>query len=143
MASAPTPPHTELQPGDTFTAVARGIAAQDARTVVELCGYTHPLFAGDAPPRMLPGQIVLALMAGALESSGRMGADVMALVGMDDVAFRAPLAPGDPLDVEVVVAGREPTSRGDRDVLELDLRATSAGTEVATARARFLLRRPT
>lgn len=133
---------TDLAPGDRFSTEEVVVQGADARTVVDLCGYTHPLFAGEGPPPMVPGQIVLALAAGLLESSGRMGADVLALVGMDAVRFLAPLAPGEGLAVDVLVADRRPTSRAGREVLDLDLRARSGHRVVATARCTFLLSAP-
>lgn len=98
-----TPATTDLARGTRFTTGTVVVDGAGARTVVDLCGYTHPLFAGHGPPPMVPGQLVLALAAGLLESSGLMGADVLALVGMDAVRFQHPLAPGEALAVDVVV----------------------------------------
>lgn len=134
------PSATDLHVGDRFTARCGGLDPSGARTVVDLLGYTHPIFAGQGPPSMVPGQVVLALAAGALESSGRIGADVLALVGMDDVSFPSSLAPGQPLDIDVEVAARRPTSGGNRDVLVLSLRGRVGDRDVMTATTTFLLR---
>lgn len=133
---------TDLVPGTRFTTGSRSLGGEDARSVVDLCGYTHPLFAGDGVPPMIPGQVVLALAAGLLESSARMGDDVIALVGMDGIRFHAPLAPGEPMCVDVEVADRRPTSRGDRILLDLDLTMRCGDRLLASARTTFLLTRP-
>lgn len=132
---------TTLTVGDRFTTESAVLAGTDARTIVDLCGYTHPLFAGGGPPSMIPGQLVLAMAAGLLESSGRMGDDVIALVGLDKVRFEGPLAPGDALTVDVEVTDREHTSRSNRELLQLTLRAHSEGRPVVTACSTFLLDR--
>lgn len=132
-----TTPST-LTVGTRFTTGSVILEGTDARTVVDLCGYTHPMFAGEGPPEMIPGQLVLALAAGLLESSGRIGDDVIALVGLDKVRFEGPLAPGQELTVDVEVTDRSTTSRTDRDLLELTLRANSQGRPVVTALATFL-----
>jgi acyl dehydratase len=136
-------PATELLPGTRFTTGSTVVTAAAARMLVDLCGYTHPLFAGDGPPRMVPGQIVLALAAGLLESSGRIGDDVIALVGIDRVRFQAPLAPGDPVVVDVEVLDRRPTSADDRELVELSLHIRSGDRAIATGRSTFLFARTT
>jgi len=134
------PARTDLHVGDRFTARSDGLDPADARIAVDLLGYTHPLFAGSAPPPMVPGQLVLALAAGALESSDRMGSDVIALVGMDDIRFPSSLEPGQRLDIDVEVAHRRPTTRGDRTILVLDLRGRVGDRLVMTATTSFLLK---
>lgn len=48
---------------------------------------------------------MLALAAGLIEASGQMGADVKALVGLDDTRFHAPVPRG-ALSVTVTVIDR-------------------------------------
>jgi 3-hydroxymyristoyl/3-hydroxydecanoyl-(acyl carrier protein) dehydratase len=131
---------TSLDRGDRFTTDARAVTPGEARTLIDVAGYSHPLFAGSGPPDMLPGQLVLAVLAGLLERSGRLGEDVVALTGLDEVRFRAPVRPGDPLSADVTVVARRATSSPDRQLLVLALAGTVDGATVIDARATFLLR---
>jgi acyl dehydratase len=102
-----------LTVGDRFETPSRTIRECDLRTLVELGGYTHPLFTDPEYARRslfgrtpLPGQAVLLLMGGLIEQSGRFD-EAVALVGFEDVRFVAPAFDGDEIRVEVEVASRE------------------------------------
>ncbi len=67
---------------------------------------------------------------------------MLALVGMDEVRFASPLAPGQALTVDVEVTDRRPTSRPDRHLLDLTMQARSEDRLIASARATFLFTSP-
>lgn len=78
-------------------------------TLVRAGGYTHPLFAGaDAP---LMGQGLLLLAGGLAEQSGILD-HAIALVGLDDVRFRAMARPGTSVTLVQERLDSTPTSDG-------------------------------
>ena len=72
--------------------------------IVEFGGYPHPLFQTGWKElgmrnRPMPGQGVMALMAGALERSGEWD-HAVALIGYENVRFKAPVVVGDAVRLE-------------------------------------------
>lgn len=132
---------TTLDVGDVFRAGPKTVVGSEMRTLVDLCDYSHPLFAGTESPPIIPGQLVLALAAGLIESSGRMGEDVVALLGLTDCRFRQAVVPGDELSVTATVTERRATSNGSV-VLTLHQQITVAQATVADVTTSFLLAPP-
>jgi 3-hydroxymyristoyl/3-hydroxydecanoyl-(acyl carrier protein) dehydratase len=78
-------------------------------TLVRTGGYTHPLFAGaDAP---LMGQGALLLAGGLAEQSGVLDRAI-ALVGLENVRFRAMARPGASVSLLMELLDSTPTSHG-------------------------------
>ena len=78
-------------------------------TLVRTGGYTHPLFVGaDAP---LMGQGVLLLAGGLAEQSGVLD-HAIALVGLEDVRFRAMARAGASVSLVLELLDSTPTSHG-------------------------------
>lgn len=78
-------------------------------TLVRAGGYTHPLFAGaDAP---LMGQGVLLMAGGLAEQSGALD-HAIALVGLENVRFRAMARPGASVTLLLKLLEATPTSHG-------------------------------
>lgn len=132
--------------GDRFETPAMTVTAELMDTLIERGGYVHPLFvdpewAANSPigRRPLPGPAVLLLMGGLAEQTGRFDGTVIALVGFEDVRFRAPAFEGDEIHADVEVLGKEGSDgRGLLTMLWRMLRAD--GTVLCEARARMLFR---
>jgi len=140
----------ELQVGDSFETAARAVTAHDADTMVQVGGYTHPLFADPAfaaassfGKRPLPGQALLLLMGGLIEQSGRFDDTVIALLGFDEVNFRAPAFEGSTIRVRVEVLAKELVGGGKRGILTMAWSAIDQGQTVlvdAIARMMFAIK---
>src|SRR5688500_15585695 len=93
----PVGTYDDLQEGQKFESPSRKLDDKLLRKLVDLGGDTHPLFTnpefakrtpiGRTP---FPGEAVLLLMGGLLEQSGKFDETTIALVGFDEVSFRAP-----------------------------------------------------
>lgn len=78
------------------------VTAELATQLVELGGFTHPLFHPDDPGDCpLPGQAVLLLMGGLVEQSGVLD-HAVALLEIRRARFSSMVRPGSRLRVEVV-----------------------------------------
>lgn len=137
--ATPAATAADLVAGATFTTPSRRVTDADLEAIVALGGYTHPLFAdadhAAASPlggRVLPGQGVLLLMGGLVEQAGRLGADVVALVGLDEVRFAAPVRPGDEVLVAVEVLERERRPDGRRERLAMRWRCLASDDPTRT-----------
>jgi acyl dehydratase len=136
----------DLDVGARFTTPSRTIDEETVRTLIEIGGYTHPLFtdaefaAASAFGRTpLPGQAALLLMGGFVEQSGRFDDTVVALTGLDGVRFLAPAFEGDTLRVVVEIAGKEPSGSGKRGTLVMTWTCLNQrDEEIVSATARML-----
>lgn len=134
--------YDDLSVGDSFTTPSVSVTPAVAQSLIDTAGYTHPLFTDPAfaaaspfGKRPLPGQAVLLLMGGLVEQSGRFDDTVIALLGFDGVAFRAPAFEGDHLTVTVTVTAKE-----DRGVLVMNWNAHNATGDLlveSVARMKF------
>jgi acyl dehydratase len=140
--------YDELEVGAVFETPTRAIDIDLHARLIEVGGYTHPLFTDreylattpfDAPP--LPGQALLLLMGGLVEQSGKFDDTVIALLGFDSVKFLAPAVPGMTVRVRVEVLDKEPRPDRDRGVLVLGWRCLDqVGERLVDATARMLFR---
>jgi acyl dehydratase len=89
------------------------VTADLVHELIELGGYTHPLFQADraeqGPP--LPGQAVLLLMGGLVEQSGVLD-DATALLELRRVRFHRMVAPGTSLRVRLAAGAETTTASG-------------------------------
>jgi acyl dehydratase len=137
-----------LAVGDEFHCPPRTVPADTARLVVDVGGYTHPLFHDDAQARAagfagvpVPGQFVLFLLGGMAERSGRFDETTVALVGLDRVRFSRPAFPGDELRLTCSVLAKEAGASGRTGTVRLAWRCDNgAGDTVLNAEATFLFR---
>lgn len=86
----------------------RRLTAEEGDALVQIGGYTHPLFtdpdhlaASPFPSRPWPGQALLLLMGGLVEQTGLFDDRVVALLGFESVDFLGPAFDDDALYVEV------------------------------------------
>lgn len=139
--------YDELSVGDRFHTPARELDDASVRTLIEIGGFTHPLFTDPAVAAAsgfaktpVPGQALLMVMGGLLEQTGRFDDTVVALTGFDSVRFLKPAFAGDSLMTEVEVLSKEPTPSGGRAVMVMSWRCVKPGGELvveATARMLF------
>lgn len=136
----------DVEVGETWSSQARALTDDDVAALIRIGGYTHPLFTDPAFAATtpfgrtpVPGEGILHVMGGLAEQTGRFDDSVIALVGFEDVRFRAPAFAGDPLRLEIEVLDKEP--KGERGILVMAWRCLDARDEVVCeARARMLFR---
>lgn len=141
----------ELPEGTEFESAELPVTEQLVDDLVRLGGYVHPLFtdpdyvrtSSPLPARPLPGGAVLHLMGGLAEQCEALDGSVLALLGYDQVRFRAPALAGDSLRLRMRLGPTTPGGRPGREELRLDWSAVrSDGTVVAEAVVRMLVARP-
>ena len=116
-----------LQVGDRFESSPRKLDDGLLRDLVRLGGYVHPLFtdpdfAASSPlgASPFPGEAVLLIMGGLVESTGKFDESTIALVGFDDVRFGSPALAGDEVFVRVTVVDKQLTSSRSKGILSMD-----------------------
>jgi acyl dehydratase len=143
------PAFSDYVVGMRFAPRSRTVTGTLVELLTALGGYTHPLFTDATyvqahspfPASPLPGQAVLLLCGGLAEQSDAFDEHVVALVGLDEVAFRAAALPGDTLALEMEVVEVLRSRKGDRGVVTLAWRCRNQRDEaVLDARARMLVR---
>ena len=92
--------------------------------IVEFGGYPHPLFQSGWKElgmrnRPMPGQGVMSLMAGALERSGEWD-HAIALIGYENVRFKAPVVVGDAVRLEWREVGQQPWKNPERMLIKCE-----------------------
>jgi acyl dehydratase len=136
----------ELEVGETFEGPPTQLDEDAMRRLIEIGGYTHPLFADPAYAAAsvfgrspVPGAGLLLLMGGMAERSERFDEDTIALIGYDRVRFRSAAFPGDVVRLRIEVVGKEPgTGRGQ---MTFEMTCLNQHDEtLVEATARFLLR---
>jgi len=128
----------ELSIGDVFASPARTLSEADVATLIAVGGYTHPLFTDPAYAAAspfgrtpVPGEGILHLMGGLVEQTERFDDTVIALVGLDEVRFRAPAFAGDVVRCEIEVLAKEP--KGERGLLTMAWRCVKDGGPIGEA----------
>jgi len=110
--------------GDRFKTHGKTISEGAITMMVGLGGFTIPLhvdeeFCKKTPYGTIlpPGRLTLFVMGGLEEQTGIYGEEVIALLGIDKVRFKAPLRTGDTIHVEMEVIDLKETSKPDRGVI--------------------------
>src|SRR5271163_5254554 len=92
----------ELSAGDTFLSPARTITETDVVAFAGLSGDFNPIhtdveFAKDTPygQRVVYGLLILSMMTGLLDRSGLFSGSAIAMLGIRDWQFLAPVFIGD------------------------------------------------
>jgi acyl dehydratase len=114
----------DLQPGNTFSGPARTITESDVVAFAGLSGDFNPIhtdveFSKDTPygQRVVYGLLVLSMMTGLLDRTGLFSGSAIAMLGIRDWQFVAPVFIGDTIRFRLTITDVRRTSRGDRGVV--------------------------
>jgi acyl dehydratase len=138
--------YEDLEEGERFESPSRKVDETLMRQLIQLGGYTHPLFTkpefakttplGRTP---LPGEAVLLIMGGLLEQSGRFDETTIALVGFDEVHFKAPAFAGDEIRVLATVLSKKVSSSGAKGLVTFSWEClNSQGETLVETKAKML-----
>jgi acyl dehydratase len=134
--------------GYRFSAGSTVIDADTVRAVVQVGGFSHPLFTDDAYARErgftaapLPGQALLVIMGGLVESTGEFNVGVRALLGYREVEFGRRVCAGDELRLDVALVGTEEHPDPGLGVVVARFVGTVDGETACTALVRHLVDR--
>lgn len=137
----------DFAPGDRHPTASRTITEEDLERFCELVGYDVPLFVeekaageGGFGGRICPSHLIMSF---ATAMTGRLFADsLIALIGLENGKFLAPVRPGDTIATEVEVVEKRPTSNAQRGIVVFrDHVLNQDGTEVFRIDKVTLLRR--
>jgi acyl dehydratase len=126
----------DFQPGSRYPTRVRTITDADHDAFCSLVGYRVPLFLDDAFARSkgLPGRICPShlIMSFSTAMTGDLFAEsIVALRGIENARFLAPVRPGDTIRTEVEVVEKRPSKQPGRGVvLFRDHVYNQDGTEV-------------
>ena len=122
----------------------RFVSGSEIECIVGLIGATNPLFLSrEAAQRkgfegkITPGVVISAYAFG-LEYQTGIYDNIVALVEVDEMRFRAPLLHGDPLRSELEVIRRRETSRPDRGIVVFQRRCYVGDRMIMEAKLKFL-----
>jgi len=115
----------DLHSGDTFTSAARTITESDVTAFAGLSGDFNPIhtdveFAKDTPygQRVVYGLLGLAMLTGLLDRTGLFSGSAIAMLGIRDWTFTAPMFIGDTIRFRLTITDVRRTSSGDRGVVK-------------------------
>lgn len=143
--------YEDFVPGRRLESDWRIVTVADIDAWAALTGERHPVhmdeeFAREAgfPGRIAHGLFGLALIEGLKSGLGCFERSVVASLGWDKVAFRAPLSPGDSVRLVLECVSRRPSSKPGRGVaVERGLLMRADGTTITSGEhAIVLLNRP-
>jgi acyl dehydratase len=126
MSSMTDPKYLEdLTAGDAFTSAARTITESDVVAFAGLSGDFNPIhtdveFARDTPygQRVVYGLLGLSILTGLLDRTGLFSGTAIAMLGIRDWTFTAPLFIGDTIRFRLTIVDVRRTSGGDRGVVQ-------------------------
>jgi acyl dehydratase len=115
----------DLHAGDVFTSAARTITESDVTGFAGLSGEFNPIhtdveFAKDTPygQRVVYGLLGLAMLTGLLDRTGLFSGSAIAMLGIRDWTFTAPMFIGDTIRFRLTITDVRRTSSGDRGVVK-------------------------
>jgi acyl dehydratase len=115
----------DLRVGDTFTGPARTITESDVTAFAGLSGDFNPIhtdveFAKDTPygQRVVYGLLGISMLTGLLDRTGLFSGSAIAMLGIRDWAFTAPMFIGDTIRFRLTITDVRRTSSGDRGVVK-------------------------
>jgi acyl dehydratase len=121
-----TPKYLEdLTAGDVFTSAARTITESDVVAFAGLSGDFNPIhtdveFARDTVygQRVVYGLLGLSMLTGLLDRTGLFSGTAIAMLGIRDWTFTAPMFIGDTIHLRLEIIDVRRTSAGDRGVVQ-------------------------
>jgi acyl dehydratase len=129
--------YEDLSEGQTFTSPARTVTETDLVNFAMLSGdwnaiHTDEEFAKSTyyGRRVVHGLFGLSMMTGLLDRTGLFGGSAIAMLGIRDWNFKAPVFVGDTLHFEMEVVSKRLTSKGDRGIVDRKFRLINQREEV-------------
>jgi acyl dehydratase len=114
----------DLRPADVFIGPARTVTESDVVAFAGLSGDFNPIhtdveFAKDTPygQRVVYGLLILSMMTGLLDRTGLFSGSAIAMLGIRDWRFIAPVFIGDTIRFRLTITDVRRTARGDRGVV--------------------------
>lgn len=111
----------DMKIGDKVVTGGKTITDSMITTIVGIAGYTEPIFhdeefAKKTPfgGRIAPGLVALLVAGGLSEQAGYFEGSSIAMMGMNNIKFLAPIKAGDTLHVEMELIDKKETSKPDK-----------------------------
>jgi acyl dehydratase len=115
----------DLEVGQTFTGPGRTITEADVVSFAGISGDYNPIhtdaeFAKGSPygQRVVYGLLGLSVLTGLLDRTRLFSGSAIAMLGIRDWTFTAPVFIGDTVTLRMEIRGVHRTSRGDRGVVD-------------------------
>jgi acyl dehydratase len=115
----------DLTAGDVFTSSARTITESDVVAFAGLSGDFNPIhtdveFAKETPygQRVVYGLLGLSMLTGLLDRTGLFSGSAIAMLGIRDWTFAAPLFIGDTIRFRLTIVDVRRARSGDRGVVQ-------------------------
>jgi acyl dehydratase len=115
----------DLSAGDTFVSAARTITESDVVAFAGLSGDFNPIhtdvqFAAETPygQRVVYGLLGLSILTGLLDRTGLFSGSAIAMLGIRDWTFSAPLFIGDTVKFRLTIVDVRETSSGECGVVQ-------------------------
>jgi acyl dehydratase len=117
--------YEDLTEGQTFTSPARTVTETDLVSFAMLSGdwnaiHTDEEFARETfyGKRVVHGLFGLSMMTGLLDRTGLFGGSAIAMLGIRDWQFKAPIFVDDTLHFEMEIVSKRLTGGGDRGIID-------------------------
>ena len=117
--------YEDLTEGQTFTSPARTVTETDLVSFAMLSGdwnaiHTDEEFARETfyGKRVVNGLFGLSMMTGLLDRTGLFGGSAIAMLGISDWQFKAPIFVDDTLHFEMEIVSKRLTGGGDRGIID-------------------------
>ena len=117
--------YEDLTEGQTFTSPARTVTETDLVSFAMLSGdwnaiHTDEEFARETfyGKRVVHGLFGLSMMTGILDRTGLFGGSAIAMLGISDWQFKAPIFVDDTLHFEMEIVSKRLTGGGDRGIID-------------------------
>lgn len=136
--------YDDFEIGSKFVTRTRFVSGSEIELIVGLMGATNPLFLNrdvamskGFEGKITPGVVISAYAFG-LEYKSGIYDNIIALVAVDEMKFKAPLLHGDPIRSELEVVHKKETSRSDRGIVVFRRRCYVREKEIMEAKLTFL-----
>lgn len=117
--------YEDLNEGQTFTSPARTVTETDLMSFAMLSGDWNPIHTDEQfakstayGKRVVHGMFGLSMVTGLLDRTGLFGGSVIAMLGIRDWRFEAPIFVGDTLHFDMEIISKRLTSKGDRGIVD-------------------------
>jgi len=117
--------YEDLAEGQIFTSPARTVTETDLVSFAMLSGDWNAIHSDEEfakstyyGKRVVHGLFGLSMMTGLLDRTGLFGGSAIAMLGIKDWQFKAPVFVGDTLHFEMEIVSKHLTSKGDRGIVD-------------------------